>query len=860
MNEQDERQGRADHLGERIIAAVAQYPFESESEGGGQVNLFCTLRPALLEDGGHAVPEEFPNNGLVWWMVRPQMRSSSLPGRLITGILERARQYEREERARSFYQIQVASAEQPSQDDVIEILTVGDNQIASVRELVNRSGAVRLDHPPTSTVLVRWRDHLYGPLRASAKASEGPSNHYVISFENPAADQTVLEMPATRLDAIAPAKTRRFDLELSGDNQPPYRTRELIRCSYEVVVPVQYKELAKDGTRVSLVSNSDIVRGLAKKVSTRKSRQELNRLLSELAADVEKTTDISDEEREALRELRSVVERDEGLADALAEDLLSSGLVDDRLQRRIDERVSQHIDERAATLQADVAARIDSVRKQLSKLEKERASLEQALQTDKLRVEREVEEHRQARLAEIEERSRRLEEKERRLADQQQIISQHLETVTSRFTEARDEVLNQFLELVPLLARTDILTPAVQPERRGSTSASTTERNVHSASRPAFELPSYAVSAAPADDIPDPSEEEFFERFESHTKAAGFSYRRLDLVSFHISVKCSDLTILGGVSGTGKSTLPRLYSEALAASEADGFRRHLAVGVSPSWLDMRDLLGHVNALDRVFHPSESGLYQQMIIAAEELRHRGSASGIYVVCLDEMNLAHVEHYFSGFLQALERPTGQRVVPVFTPHNVDENDPFARWPTIEIPRSARFVGTVNFDETTRQLSLRVLDRANLIRLGSLRLPDLNLDSAADAQAVPGVPVSLRAYQSWIGSATLDPRLGRVFDELREPLHALGCPLSPRRYRAICQFVASSNGLCSPEVALDLQVSQRILPQVRGLFRREAREALDQLEQILSQQSFDFVESRRHLQQLRLEDPGASLLVNE
>src|ERR1019366_2064135 len=51
----------------------------------------------------------------------------------------------------------------------------------------------------------------------------------------------------------------------------------------------------------------------------------------------------------------------------------------------------------------------------------------------------------------------------------------------------------------------------------------------------------------------DPVVLEFFERFERHVKDCGYSYRRQDLASFHVSVKCCDITILGGISGTGKS-------------------------------------------------------------------------------------------------------------------------------------------------------------------------------------------------------------------------------------------------------------------------------------------------------------------
>ena len=114
----------------------------------------------------------------------------------------------------------------------------------------------------------------------------------------------------------------------------------------------------------------------------------------------------------------------------------------------------------------------------------------------------------------------------------------------------------------------------------------------------------------------------------------------------------SDLTVLGGVSGTGKSSLPRLYAQALTGDADVWDDRYRMVGVNPSWLDVGDLLGRVNVLDARFLPSDSGLYDLLIHAHEEYRRHTRNSGLYIVCLDEMNLAQVEHYFSPFLQVLE----------------------------------------------------------------------------------------------------------------------------------------------------------------------------------------------------------------
>ncbi len=215
----------------------------------------------------------------------------------------------------------------------------------------------------------------------------------------------------------------------------------------------------------------------------------------------------------------------------------------------------------------------------------------------------------------------------------------------------------------------------------------------------------------------------------------------------------------------------------------------------------------------------------------------------------MNLAHVEHYFSGFLQALEQ-RGRRQVRCFSSESVAPDNPFAEYGVISIPRSIRFVGTVNFDETTKQLSLRLLDRTNLvhIRPGNLAdIPQASLDEGA--VAVEGPPITERSYRSWKRTGTLDGTFAELIDELRVHLDILGSPLNPRRFRSLCDFVASAPAeLCSPAKALDLQIAQRLLPQVRGVFGSEASEALDRLESLLEKRGPDFSESLYTLGEIR------------
>src|SRR5699024_622559 len=82
--------------------------------------------------------------------------------------------------------------------------------------------------------------------------------------------------------------------------------------------------------------------------------------------------------------------------------------------------------------------------------------------------------------------------------------------------------------------------------------------------------------------------------------------------------------------------------------------------------------------------------------------------MFIVLLDEMNLAHVELYFSDMLSKLERRRNSD-----DEINV-EIDLGAGMPKylLELTDSILWVGTMNEDETTKSLSDKVLDRGNLL----------------------------------------------------------------------------------------------------------------------------------------------------
>jgi len=856
-----------DLVGQRIVMAVAQTAWEKAGDDGYTVNTFCTLAPLIDVEGNRLDEGKFPNCGLVWWLVRPLGRGYAEPGRLVTGRLVRAVKYSPDKRDDMLYQVEPESVDALRPKDMVEIVDLPTLKLQKIEDLVNRTDGVKLDHPPTYITLVRWKGKLYGPLRASSRHDE-EGGGWRVSFTPDSPDSELLEIPAEAARDAAGEAAWTLDTEITHADQNPRAPRHddvaRTRCRYELIGAEAYDALMRgDYERLRLESAEQLVHALGKQLLTRKQQGELGRLLQELQERAAETLPDDPGVDLAARIYNRLVRQGKLTAD-IAHTLVDSGLFDKKLGEARDARVEKYLQERSAELEAKVQAEIAQRREEIDALRGQQEALEQELANARQAAQAELERELEARRSKADERLReeraRIAQERAEIEQSRALIRKELAPLVADLRAHRDDAAKQMLTLAPLLSALGVVpgsgAGAIVPlagdsaaahdagTADGSTAAGA---GVAAASGARLALPSFVTARSNAGSASDPSEEQLFERFTAHAEARGFRYRPHDLRAFHLAAKTSDLTVLGGVSGTGKSSLPAIYAEALAGQDLAARDRFLHVGVSPGWLDPRDLLGHVNALSGGFQPAESGLYEQVVYAMEERAEKGGDSGLYVVCLDEMNLAHVEHYFAGFLQALSRPEGRRRVRCFEPGSVAPASPFARWPELDVPATMRFVGTVNFDETTRQLSRRLLDRANLIVLRPPELGAIPLTvDGGDSVAVAGAPVRERTVRSWVAEAPLEPALAGLVDSLRPHLQALGCPLTPRRYRSICRYVASAGPICSAREAFDMQVAQRVLPQIRGLYGRRARTALSAVAEII--EGGELPESRLLLEELR------------
>lgn len=307
-------------------------------------------------------------------------------------------------------------------------------------------------------------------------------------------------------------------------------------------------------------------------------------------------------------------------------------------------------------------------------------------------------------------------------------------------------------------------------------------------------------------------EHRFLEHFIATTHELGLLYAEKDLINFHTSMKSSNLVILAGMSGTGKSKLVNAYSRALGLY-SDQFT---FIPVRPSWTDDADLIGYADTLHMVYRPGDSGLINALKQAEKE------EDKLFIICFDEMNLARVEHYFSQFLSILEMEPGRRSLRLYNDELANTLYNSAQYPpTITIKDNVMFVGTVNLDESTYHFSDKVLDRANVLQLEVL--PFHQLLEIGDKKKVVHSRDQVIDYEAYDLFKNKNRNIDLSEEEI-EFLWELHCALQKvnqqmgvgqrivRQIDAYLKNLPQQDTLTRSE-ALDIQIVQRILTKVRG-----------------------------------------------
>lgn len=315
------------------------------------------------------------------------------------------------------------------------------------------------------------------------------------------------------------------------------------------------------------------------------------------------------------------------------------------------------------------------------------------------------------------------------------------------------------------------------------------------------------------------SELEFINKF---IHIARYQYRLYheeeDLINLHTSIKTNAITVLGGMSGTGKSQLAKAYADALELPE-----ENLAfIPISPSYQEPDDVLGYLNPQTGVYYESETGLVDLLLRAEQD------PNNLYMVVFDEMNLSQVEHWFSDFLSLLELKN-HRTLSLFHESSRVINGNYK--PKINLYDNVIFVGTVNFDETTRSFSDRLLDRVNMIVPKKLKFADTikfynNLDKNIKND-FNDVPINRKVMRDrWVhlknvGLHHLTTSEIQVLDEIHKLINEKDPQkgVSFRVALSIARFITNlprtqDETIINRKKAFDYQINQRILTKINGI----------------------------------------------
>ncbi len=285
-------------------------------------------------------------------------------------------------------------------------------------------------------------------------------------------------------------------------------------------------------------------------------------------------------------------------------------------------------------------------------------------------------------------------------------------------------------------------------------------------------------------------------------KEAGRAVSKDEAFNYLISVVQNYITVFAGEPGTGKTSLCKLLAKALGLYDS----RFAEILVERGWTSSKDLIGYYNPLTKEIEKTQPGFsncMQQLNIENEQ----DMVQAPYFVLLDEANLSPIEFYWSNFNYYYDDPSHQIVS-------------YSNGEKYKFGAELKFLATINYDQTTADLSPRFLDRAWVISMNPVSVDAIVSDLTNDSKVRNNDEViSLKILNDvfdWQNfkdkkmNQITRTRLDRIVDKMKEGKHTI----SARSIHAICHYyLVAEEYMSSKEVALDYAISQKILPCISG-----------------------------------------------
>lgn len=325
------------------------------------------------------------------------------------------------------------------------------------------------------------------------------------------------------------------------------------------------------------------------------------------------------------------------------------------------------------------------------------------------------------------------------------------------------------------------------------------------------EYEGYAVESVVSDNL---TLNEIATRFRNYLAKEEKLYFDIDTIRFFVSgFAASHFMILEGLSGTGKSSLPRYFAKFINANL-------LFVPVQATWRDKTNLIGYFNDFSKAYSETEflTSLYHANY----------NPDMIHMFVLDEMNISRVEYYFADFLSVLEYPEEEWKIKIMQlpynfipPAKLDDG-------VIQIPNNVYFVGTANKDDSTFTITDKVYDRAITI----------DFDNRNDAFNVNGDASTINLSRSALAKLYQEAKNSKSyqmtdndyqkFQTISDYIYdQFDITFGNRILNQISELVpvfVSCGG--TKEEALDFLLSRKVISKIEGRFEEYVKNALREL----------------------------------
>lgn len=304
------------------------------------------------------------------------------------------------------------------------------------------------------------------------------------------------------------------------------------------------------------------------------------------------------------------------------------------------------------------------------------------------------------------------------------------------------------------------------------------------------------------------------------------------ITHFYAGLRTDQLLVLAGPPGSGKTSLVEGFCKATNSELR-------MIPVQPNWIDRSDLLGFYNPLEKTYIPTP------FLDALLEAGQSENKEQLFIICLDEMNLAHVEYYFAEFLSKMQT---DRTIQLYSETikeeiekelkeltgyfevsdinsielsdfykinpGVDINHFFQMKkqqcfienypPNLTVPNNVRFIGTINKDATTKDLSPKVVDRSYLMKIIPYEKDEYKYQNHDNKEVL-----QLKIQDFAVNNELVHKNINEFIDDLTIDMEKYNIRLTNRFRRTVKQL--SGSEMFDDNDLKDVILSSLVLPKI-------------------------------------------------